>query len=321
MQNYHDMIRATLNSPIEQFNERTGKLCRVLLGYQLQYDVSEFFPLLTTRKLFFNGIKGELLSFFRGYDNAVDFRNMGCNLWNQNANETKAWLDNPHRKGEDDIGRCYGVQWTAWKDRRVINSSDGKEFDRLSELGYSVVMYDSSRGLFLFEREINQLENVLRTLLTNPSDRRMIITAWNPAEIDLQALPACHMDYRYIALENPKVLHLVMTIRSMDGFLGAPTNIATTALQLLIMARLSGFAPGTITMQAANCHLYEDHFEQAEELLKREHLSLPKVLLSDNVKPIINLDDIKGAFTRIKPDDIVLQDYQHLARIDAPMSA
>lgn len=319
MQNYHNLMDDTVKHGVDQFNTRTGKLCKVLVGNQLVYDISKQFPALTSKKLAFKNMRGEVIGFFRGYDNAADFRAVGCTVWDQNANETQAWLDNPNRKGVDDLGRIYGKQWTDWRDRRVASSA--KERDRLLALGYTQQMYDAAAHKWLMERSINQLENALRTIITNPSDRRVIVTAWNPAELDLMALPPCHMDYRFVAFEDTRTLNVVMTIRSWDLFLGAPFNIASTALILSIMARLSGYNPGTVTIQATNAHVYEDHFDQVAEILTRSHFDAPTLVLSENIRPIRDLSEIAGVFTRIEPDDITLEGYQSHAAIKAPMAA
>jgi len=318
MKNYHNLLQTTLEQGVDQFNTRTNKICRVLVGYQLQYDMAEGFPAITTKKLAFNNMKGELLGFFRGYDNAADFRALGCSIWDQNANETQAWLLNPNRKGQDDLGRIYGKQWTDWKDRREVSSH--VDYDRLYAQGYRAVMRDKEAGLTLMARSINQLENALRTIITNPSDRRTIVSGWNPAEFDLMALPPCHMDYRFVAFEDSKTLHVVMTIRSWDLFLGAPFNIASTSLFLAIMARLAGYTPGTVTIQATNAHLYEDHFDQVKEILTRDHFDAPQLVLADSIRRIEDLDDIPGVFTRIEPSDISLVGYQSHSAIKAPMA-
>lgn len=319
MQNYHNLLQTTLEQGVDQFNSRTNKLCRVLVGYQLQYNMTDGFPAITTKKLAFNNMKGELLGFFRGYDNAADFRALGCTVWDQNANETQAWLNNPHRKGQDDLGRIYGKQWTDWKDRRIATTA--QERDAFHASGYTQKLHDPAQPAWLMERGINQLENALRTIITNPSDRRTIVSGWNPAEFDQMALPPCHMDYRFVAFEDTKTLHVVMTIRSWDLFLGAPFNIASTSLFLAIMARLAGYTPGTVTIQATNAHLYEDHFAQVKEILTREHFEAPQLVLADSIKCIENPDEIAGAFTRIEPDAITLVGYQSHAAIKAPMAA
>lgn len=270
-------------------------------------------------------IVGELLGFFRGVTSAADFRALGCHFWDINANETPAWLASPYRQGHDSLGSVYGKQWTAWMDRRIADTP--AERDRLLGLGYQVRMCsdtvdeEGKKTEWLMQRTINQLENALKKLLTDPSDRRVIVSGWNVAELDMMALPPCHMDYRFVAFENPRVLNLVMTIRSWDLFLGAPANIAATSIFLSVMARLAGFEPGVVTIQATNAHIYEDHFDQVRELLAREHLDAPKLILSDNIKRIERLEDIAGAFERIQPADITLEGYESHAAIKAPMAA
>lgn len=320
MQNYHDLLRVTLDRGVDQFNARTRKTCRALVGHQLQYDLRDGFPALTTRKLPFKNIVGELLGFFRGYDSAADFRALGCHFWDQNANETAAWLSNPCRVDRHDfLGRIYGKQWTDWRDSRVATSSADR--DVLLCKGYSQRLYDATQGAWLMERGINQLEAALRKLLTDPSDRRIIVSGWRPDEFDMMALPPCHMDYRFVAFDNPRVLNVVMTIRSWDLFLGGPANIASTSIFLALMARLSGYEPGVVTIQATNAHIYEDHFDQVRELLSRDHFDAPTLVIADNVSRIENLDDVSGAFTRIVPADIAMAGYESHSAIAAPMSA
>ena len=324
MENFHNMLADVLRNGEDQLNRRTGKRCRAKVGYQLQYDLAGGFPAVTSKKLAFNGVKGELLGFFRGYTSAADFRALGCQVWNANANETSAWLANPNRRpGLDDLGRIYGAQWTDWRAYREVKSDDAPAVDRLFETGFSLVCDDGETAVF--RKSINQLENALRTILTDPSDRRIIISGWNAGELDLMALPPCHMDYRFTVFEGldgrPGKLHVTMTIRSWDLFLGAPFNIASTSLFLAIMARLSGYEPGTVTIQATNAHIYEDHFEQVREQLSRGHFEPPQLVLSDRIKVVTDVADVTGTFARVEPEDIYLEGYQSHAAIKACMAA
>lgn len=322
MQSYHQLLAAALEQGTDQMNVRTGKVCRALVGTQIQFHPADEFPAITTKKLAFGGVKGELLGFFRGYTSAADFRALGCGVWDENANKTPAWLASPARAGVDDLGPIYGKQWTEWASYREVASTDAATADRLFEDGYRLVCDDGTTAVF--RKHINQLEGALRKLLTDPSDRRIIVSGWNVGELDLMALPPCHMDYRFVAFDGAtpdakKVLHVVMTIRSWDLFLGAPFNIASTSLFLAIMARLAGMDVGTVTIQATNAHLYEDHFAQVREQLGREHLPAPELVLSDRIRPV-SVDEIKGAFARIEPDDIWLQGYKSHAAIPAAMA-
>jgi len=315
MQNYLDLMVKIKNEGIDIFNERTQITCRTLVGAQLEYDLSSgYFPAITSKKLAFKSFAAELLGFFRGYTSAKDFRNLGCKFWDQNANETKAWLDNPFRKGKDDLGRIYSAQWTDWNDYIVTN-----DVALMETLGYELIGDSWNAPGRIMHRSINQLENALHTIITNPSDRRIIITGWNPGDMNKAALPACHMDYRFTPMNDE--LHVVMTIRSWDFFLGAPANISNTALFLSIMARLSGYKPGKVIIQATNVHIYENHYEAIEKQLNNELFELPKLVLSDKIKKVENLSEIKGIFTRIKPEDIWLEGYESHSAIKAPMAA
>lgn len=315
MQSYHDLMAHTLAHGHDQLNKRTGEVCRTVVGEQLVYDMADGFPCVTARKFAFKNCRGELLGFFRGYTSAADFRAIGCNVWDANANQTPAWLANRHRKGVDDNGRIYGAQWTDWRDRRFV---DAVEREFLLQEGFKEIMHDSEKGLYGMERSINQLENALRTLLTNPSDRRIIISGWNIAEFDQMSLPPCHVDYRFVAFEDTKELHLVMTMRSWDQMLGF--NIPLSAMFLELMARLSGYQARTCTVQVSNAHIYGSHFDGVKEMLSRSQFPAPRLVLSDNIKPV-TLEEIPGVFTRIEPDDIQLEGYQSHDAIKVQMAA
>ena len=313
MHNYHRLLSDIMEQGEDQFNERTGEWCRVIVGTQLTYDLSAGFPAITTKKLAFKGVVGELLGFFRGYTSAADFRALGCNVWNDDANKNAGWLKNPNRGGEDHLGRIYGAQWTGWRAYRLATKDYAP---KMEAEGWRKVLSNDLGSTMV--KEINQLENSLKLLLTDPSNRRNIVSGWNVGELDMMALPPCHMDYRFVAL-NEK-LHVVMTIRSWDCFLGAPFNIASTSLFLAIMARLSGFTPGTVTIQATNAHIYHNHFNQVLEQLTRTHFEAPQLVLSDDIKRVKFVEDIPGVFTRIEPEHIQLSGYESHEAIKAPMA-
>jgi thymidylate synthase len=319
MQQYHDLMSRVLAFGETQVNERTGKRCTSLIGEQLKFDMADGFPAVTTKELAFRAVVGELLGFFRGYQNARQFAELGCKVWFQNANETEAWLANPNRKGADDLGRIYSAQWTDWRDTRIARSEHERE--DMTARGYIEKLYDAEQGAWMMERGINQVEQALRTLLTDPSDRRIIVSGWRPDEFDLCALPACHKDYAFVPRLRDGTLDLVMTIRSWDLFLGAPFNIASTALFLHIMARLSGYRPGTVTMQVVNAHIYGDHVDAVRLQLTRDHYPQPALWLSDSIAKVTHVDQIPGVFARIQPDDIRFVDYQHHPKIYAAMAA
>lgn len=318
MQNFHNLLEYLLIHGQHKPN-RTGVGTFASVGRTLKFDLREGFPAITTKKLAFKSMKGELLGFFRGLDNAADFRALGCKVWDQNANETPAWLANPNRKGEDDLGRIYGVQWTRWRDTRYARSP--LQAQQLKARGYALMADDPSRGVQVFEREINQLEEALRTLVMDPFNRRIIVSGWRPDEADQQSLVSCHVAYQFIVMPDG-TLHSTLWQRSFDAFLAF--NVSTLALFTHIMARLCGREVGTATMFISDAHIYENHLDQVREQLSREHLAAPRLVLSEHIKPLTpeRLEqDLPGIFERIEPEDIELEGYVSHPAIKAPMAA
>lgn len=316
MQNYLDLMRKIYDTGTYVLNKRTGIVCRLLVGETLTYDLSTGeFPAVTTKKLAFKSMRGELLGFFRGYTNAAQYRALGCGVWDANANSTPAWLDNMFRKGEDDLGPIYSKQWTEWDN--YFETEDSVMVNKILIKGDYKLIAVSGKN-YIFKRTINQLEVALEKLITDPSDRRIIVTGWNPGDMDKCALPACHTNYNFISVNG--VLHVNATLRSADVFLGTPFNTASTATFLSIMARLSGHTPGKVIVHLDNAHLYSNHFDAVLKQLDNPVLASPKLWLSDNIKPITDIKDIKGVFTRIEPDDIMLLNYVSAEPITAPMA-
>ncbi len=316
MQAYHDLLAKVLAEGVRQPN-RTGTDTLTIPGASLAFDLRDGYPAVTTKKLFFNAMKGELLGFFRGYDNAADFRALNCKIWDKNANETASWVNNPARKGEDDLGDIYGVQWTRWADWREVPLA---ALDSWVAKGYREVASDPVKGVAVVKGELNQLEKILHTLLTNPYDRRMVVSGWRPDMFDRMALPPCHVLYQALPSVSEGVLNMTMYQRSCDLALGIPFNCCSAALMLSILARLTGYTPGKLTMFLADVHVYVDHIEGVQEQLTREHYPAPQLWLSDNIKPI-SVDEVPGALTRIQPDDIKMLNYQSHPAIDFTMAA
>lgn len=260
----------------------------------MRFDMADGFPALTTKKLFWDGVVGELLGFLEGYDNAAAFRKLNCRIWDANANENEWWLTNPYRRGDDDLGRIYGVQWRKWK------GPEGEEVD--------------------------QLRNVIESIRNDPYGRRHIVTAFNPAELKQMALPPCHMFYHF-DITNQGKLNLFMYQRSCDMFLGVPFNIASYSLLLHIVARATGYEPGEFVHQLGNAHIYVNHFDQVNEQLAREQYALPTLWISPDVKEIddyhkIVMEAINEGTT---PKDAIqkvirLENYISHPAIKAPMA-
>lgn len=318
MQQFHDMLEHILRHGTRRPN-RTGVDTLFVPGYMLQFNMDDGFPALSTRKLAFKSAVGELLGFFRAYESAADFRSIGCKVWDGNANETPSWLANPNRRGVDDVGAIYGVQWNAWEDIRVVHKE--AEAVTLKNKGYAPLVW-GQKGVgggpaYVLRREINQLENALRTIMADPTNRRIIIDGWRLDKFDLMALPPCHVAYQFLVDPAEGKLHMTLWQRSYDAALAF--NIPMAAVFLHLMARLSGLSPGTFTHFISDAHVYVNHIEGVEEMLSRPHFPPPALRISDKIQKVPP-DEVAGVFKTINPEDLWLEGYQHHPQIKFEMA-
>ena len=217
----------------------------------------------------------ELAGFLECTESAVRMRELGTKIWDANAN-ADYWQKKEACEGPDDLGRIYGVQWRKWID----------------ENGY----------------EIDQLRNIVDRLKTNPTDRRLIVTAWNPGELDQMCLPPCHIMFQFFVRQN-LYLDCDFTIRSVDLFLGGPFDIASYALLTHIVAQEVGFKPGVLTMTSKDSHIYKNHVKQVVQQLRRKPYNLPKLILDPNA----TIDNFHPSMAR-------LEGYKHHPAIQADMA-
>ena len=300
MKQYLDLLRDVRNNGVRQSN-RTGIDCFTLPGAMLKFDMADGFPAVTTKKLAFGQVKGELIGFLKGFTSAAQFREVGCNIWDQNANENEAWLSSFWRAGEDDLGRIYGAQWREW--HGIMES----------------VRTDSEGRVSVHFTYVDQIASALAAIRLTPNSRRIIVTAWNPAELDQAALPPCHLLFQLIPHTSTGKLHMVMYQRSCDLFLGVPFNIASYAVLLHLFSAWTGYEPGTLTMMLADCHIYENHLDQVAEQLDRKPLDLPRLalhLIQDGYNDL----PLNKLLEHLKPNQINLRDYVSHPPITAPMA-
>ena len=272
MRQYLDTLKYIMDNGVDK-PTRTGVDTRGVFGMQFRYDMADGFPAMTTKKLAFNAVKAELLWFISGSSDVKELQKLGCHIWDANA-EADYWK--PKARFEGDLGRVYGVQWRSWK------APDGTQID--------------------------QLKDTIEKIKKSPFDRRLIVNAWNPGELDQMALPPCHTFSQYFVADGK--LSVQMYQRSCDMFLGVPFNIASYSLLLHMMAQVTGLEPGEFVHTLGDAHIYHNHFDQVKEQLSREPYPLPKIQLNSKIKGI---DD----FTM---DDIELVDYQYHPGIKAPMA-
>lgn len=239
MKNYLNLLEKILNEGVKK-EDRTGTGTLSIFGHQMRFDLSDGFPLLTTKKLYLKGIIHELLWFLKGDTNIKYLLDNNVHIWDEWADEN------------GDLGPVYGHQWRSWPD------------------------YDGG--------VIDQIEYVVNQIKTNPNSRRMIVSAWNVAEVNKMALPPCHTLFQFYVCNGRLSLQLYQ--RSADTFLGVPFNIASYALLTMMMAQVTGLEPGDFVHTTGDTHLYLNHLEQARLQLTREPRPLPTMRLNPDVKSL-----------------------------------
>ena len=239
MQQYHDLLRHILDHGAQK-HDRTGTGTLSCFGYQMRFDLSAGFPMVTTKKLHLKSIVHELLWFLAGDTNVKYLQENGVKIWDE-------WAD-----AEGNLGPVYGYQWRSW------HTPDG--------------------------RVIDQIANVVESIKKNPDSRRLLVSAWNPADVDRMALPPCHALFQFYVADGKLSCQLYQ--RSADVFLGVPFNIASYALLTLIVAQVCGLKPGEFVHSFGDVHLYNNHIEQAKLQLTREPRPLPKMELDATVKDL-----------------------------------
>ncbi len=241
MKQYLDLLEHVMQNGTQK-NDRTGTGTISVFGYQMRFDLSKGFPLLTTKKLHLRSIIHELLWFLMGETNIKYLTENNISIWNE-------WAD---ENGE--LGPVYGHQWRAW------TTPDNKTIDQISQI-------------------INQIK-------TNPDSRRIIVSAWNVADVDKMALPPCHLLFQFYVADGKLSCQLYQ--RSADIFLGVPFNIASYALLTMMIAQVTGLKPGDFVHTLGDAHLYNNHLEQTKLQLSREPRQLPVMNINPDVKDIFS---------------------------------
>ncbi|MDX2507195.1 MAG: thymidylate synthase [Gammaproteobacteria bacterium] len=282
MKQYLELCQRIIDEGKWVENARTGKKCLTIINADLSYNVADNeFPLVTTRKSYWKSAIAELLGYIRGYSSAADFRVLGTKTWDANANENKDWLNNPFRKGEDDMGRVYGVQGRSWQ------QPDGGNIDQLRKID-------------------DDLRNGI-------DDRGEILTFYNPGEFHMGCLRPCMHTHTFSLLGD--TLYLTSYQRSCDVPLGQNFNQIQVFTFLMLMARITGKKPGMAYHKVVNAHIYEDQLELMRDIqLKREPYELPQLYINPEIN---SLEDIE---TWVTLDDFTVKGYKYHAPIEYPFS-
>ena len=290
------------------------------MRFDLQRDG---FPAITTKKLAFKSVVGELVGFLRGTRSAAVFRELGCKVWDQNANENQAWLDNPYRAGHDDLGPIYGVQWRSWPAFKMIDAERTEEISDALGRGYSLISTSSHEGKdkVILYKAIDQLRECLDAIMHDPDSRRILFHGWNCADLDAVALPSCHLLYQFLPDKTTREISLCLYLRSNDIGLGGPFNMAEAAALLHLVGHLTGYTPRWFTYFIGDAHIYENHLDMLKEQLSRKPFDAPRLLLSDRIPAYAKTGVYEPEWLeRVEPSDFILDGYQHHGALTAPMA-
>src|SRR5579859_7904799 len=299
MRQYLDLMERVLSEGVEK-RDRTGVGTKSIFGHQLRFDLQRGFPLVTTKKLHVKSIIYELLWFLRGDTNVKYLNDHGVTIWDEWADEN------------GDLGPVYGKQWRNW-----VKASRGRKTSRPAEKQPALFDFGASNEGGLIEpagprvrskHGIDQIARVIAEIKRNPHSRRLIVSAWNVADIDSMALPPCHALFQFYVSDGELSCQLYQ--RSADIFLGVPFNIASYALLTLMVAQVCGLKPGDFIHTFGDLHLYANHVDQAKEQLSREPRSSPQMKVNPAVK---NIDQFKF-------EDFELVGYDPHPAIKAPIA-
>lgn len=297
MKQYQQLLQRVLDQGTKQSN-RTGIDAVSKAGDMMTFDLQQGFPVITIRKAAWKGAVGEMIAFMNGHTDAKKFRDLKCNFWNDNANSdgedlsgnviSNPWLKNKARKGTDDLGEVYGYQW------RNYQGVDGEVIDQFKE--------------------------AIHQIITNPTNRRIIVDAWRPDRFKYMALPPCHVMFQFLVNVERQELSVNMFIRSNDLFLGAPANIVEYAFLLEVIAMATGYKPKWFNYFIGDAHIYENHLPQVETILQREPFPLPvlKYLKDEPFCP--DADIAVDWLCSLHPDDFELSGYQSHEAITGRMA-
>ncbi len=322
MKQYLDLVRDVIENGTLQEN-RTGVRTIALPGAMLRFDLQKGFPAITTRKLAFKSAIGEMVGFLRGVKNAAQFRELGCKVWDQNANENAQWLANPFRQGHDDLGEIYGVQWRQWPAYKRIPLSNAAAIELAQSQGFAKIAEAEEDGeaFVVLYKAIDQIRQCVDTIIKDPGSRRILFHGWNCAQLDEMALPPCHLLYQFHPNVATREISLTLYIRSNDLGLGTPFNLTEGAALLSLVGRLTGYTPRWFTYFIGDAHVYENHLDMLNEQLRREPLAAPKLVINDRVPEFAKTGVYEPEWLeKIEPSDFSLEGYEHHPPMTAPMA-
>lgn len=298
MKQYLDLLKKIKEDGIVK-SDRTGTGTRSIFGYQMRFDLSEAFPLLTTKRVFLKGVIHELLWFLAGDTNIKYLVDNGVHIWDNDA--YRFYKELCAKQGVEPISM---EEFLVAAQQQTPSPIDGYAYGNLNHVyGYQWRSWGKPDG-----SAIDQIKDVINTIKNNPDSRRMIVSAWNVADVEDMALPPCHVLFQFYVAEGKLSCQLYQ--RSADTFLGVPFNIASYALLTMMIAQECGLQAGEFVHTLGDTHLYLNHMEQVDEQLSRSPRTLPTMRLNPDVKSVFDF----------KYEDFTLEGYDPHPTIKAPMS-
>ena len=295
MRQYLDLLDKICREGVVR-DDRTGTGTKGIFGYQMRFNLSEGFPLLTTKRVFLKGVIHELLWFLKGDTNIKYLVDNGVHIWDSDAYRYYNELCVKHGVLPVDMDTFLGALG-------VESPIEGYKFGDLNHVyGYQWRSWPKANG-----ESIDQIKEVIETIKKNPSSRRMIVSAWNVADVGSMALPPCHTMFQFFVAEGKLSCQLYQ--RSGDVFLGVPFNIASYALMTMMIAKECGLEAGEFIHTLGDAHLYLNHLDQAAEQLSRDTRALPRMILAD-----------RDSIFEYTYDDFTLEGYDPHPAIKAPLS-
>ena len=298
MKQYLELLQTICDTGVVK-GDRTGTGTKSIFGYQMRFNLADGFPLLTTKKVFLKGIIHELLWFLNGDTNIKYLVDNGVHIW-----------DNDAYRYYNELCVKEGVLPVAMEEflraaqEGIDSPIEGYKFGDLNHVyGYQWRSWPRPNG-----EAIDQIQQAVDLITKNPDSRRIIVSAWNVADVEKMALPPCHTLFQFYVADGK--LSCMLYQRSADTFLGVPFNIASYALLTMMMAQVCGLEAGEFVHTLGDTHLYLNHFEQVEEQLSRTPRKLPTMRINPNVKSIFDF----------KFEDFTLEGYDPYPTIKAPMS-
>ena len=298
MKQYLDLLKKIKEDGIVK-SDRTGTGTRSIFGYQMRFDLSEGFPLLTTKRVFLKGVIHELLWFLAGDTNIKYLVDNGVHIWDNDA--YRFYKELCAKQGVEPISM---EEFLVASQQQTPSPIDGYAYGNLNHVyGYQWRSWGKPDG-----SAIDQIKQVIDTIKNNPDSRRMIVSAWNVADVEDMALPPCHVLFQFYVADGKLSCQLYQ--RSADTFLGVPFNIASYARLTMMIAQECGLQAGEFVHTLGDTHLYLNHMEQVDEQLSRTPRALPTMRLNPDVKSVFDF----------RIEDFTLEGYDPYPTIKAPMS-